>query len=333
MLRIHFTAGDLARTTLVNHLDPLWETLLSLHMLQMSDGTHHFAQWRRRTRRRLSPDTLGPLTVLAPPIGYSADFLTPPAGSAVFEEALEQMLSVPRRRIIADLSHLAVSRSARPWVHELADAQPESMRQLGQLVRTFYGVAVAPYGPSMKTAFVIDQKRRLAEVTAGGVEAMLEGIHPAARWRDQVLEISAFPTDSDLWLDGRGLRLQPSYFCWKAPTKLFNDDLAPVLVYPIDHTVQPLQATGTSTDQRQSLDNLLGHTRAAVLALTTSSRTTTELATAAHITLATASYHASALRSAGLIESHRHGKTVLHVATALGRGLLEGRDIHPAADN
>lgn len=53
MLRIHFTAEDIARTTLAAEPDPLWEVLLSLHMLQVEDGPLAYGAWRQRMRRRL----------------------------------------------------------------------------------------------------------------------------------------------------------------------------------------------------------------------------------------------------------------------------------------
>ena len=41
--------------------------------------------------------------------------------------------------------------------------------------------------------------------------------------------------DRDLYLDGRGIELQPSAFCWQVPTKLRDPELTPILVYPIQH--------------------------------------------------------------------------------------------------
>lgn len=53
MLRIHFTGQDLARTTLAEEPDPMWEVLLSLHQLQGRDGMAHYGNWRERARRLL----------------------------------------------------------------------------------------------------------------------------------------------------------------------------------------------------------------------------------------------------------------------------------------
>jgi len=41
--------------------------------------------------------------------------------------------------------------------------------------------------------------------------------------------------DRDLYLDGRGIELQPSAFCWQVPTKLRDPDPTPVLVFPMQH--------------------------------------------------------------------------------------------------
>ena len=61
-----------------------------------------------------------------------------------------------------------------------------------------------------------------------------------------------------------------------------------------------------------------------MLSLTVNGASTTQLAESCHITLATASHQTAVLREAGLIESHRRGKSVIHLATRLGHALLEG---------
>jgi hypothetical protein len=64
---------------------------------------------------------------------------------------------------------------------------------------------------------------------------------------------------SDIHLDGRGLILLPSFFCWRAPTTLRHTDGA----HPIQHDRTWL-ASGR-TPSRRSLAALLGRTRATVL--------------------------------------------------------------------
>ncbi|ADB34404.1 putative transcriptional regulator, ArsR family [Kribbella flavida DSM 17836] len=324
MLRIHFTAEDLASTTLAAEPDPLWEALLSLHMLQVEDGPVPYGAWRQRMRRRLPRETVGPLAALAPPIGYSPDFLTPSDPSGGFDATLDRVLATSRQRVRRDLSRLAPRRTAASWVRQLAEAQPESLHRLGHALRVYHRSALAPYWASLRGAVQSDHRQRLEQLSSGGVGAVLAGIHPEARWRDQVLEIAGFQ-DEEVRLDGRGIRLQPSYFCWKAPTKLGDPELPPVLVFPIGNPTG-LQLDRRAGDSEQSLAALLGKTRAFVLGLTVNGCTTSELAAACKITLATASHQTAVLRDAGLILSQRHGKSVRHRATRLGHALLEGRD-------
>ncbi|GAA1560808.1 winged helix-turn-helix domain-containing protein [Kribbella sancticallisti] len=328
MLRIYFDPEDLAQTTLLAEPAPLWEALLSLHMLQVGDGPVPFGAWRTRQRRWLNREIVGPLAVLAPPAGYSPDFLTPSVGPASFDEAVEVMLSTPGRRVRTDLARLA-PRSGAGWVRQLAQPRAEAMHQLGQSLRIYHRSALEPYWPSIRAAVHADYVERRDQLAAGGVGALLEGVHPRARWRDGVLEIAAFQ-DEELWLNGRGLQLQPSYFCWQQPIKLLDPDLPPVLVFPIRGATGLLRATQGPADSVASLVALLGRTRAMVLVQTVTEVTTTKIAGACDISLATASHQTRVLREAGLILSRRRGKSVVHTISALGYAVLEG---HPWSGN
>ena len=83
----------------------------------------------------------------------------------------------------------------------------------------------------------------------------------------QVLDMN----DRDLYLDGRGIELQPSAFCWQVPTKLRDPELKPVLVYPIQHAPGILrQAPMESAPRSDPLGSLLGSTRAVALKATVS---------------------------------------------------------------
>ena len=53
MLRIHFTPQDVARTRVATSVDPLWEIVLSLHVLQMREPPVAFHQWRAVARENI----------------------------------------------------------------------------------------------------------------------------------------------------------------------------------------------------------------------------------------------------------------------------------------
>jgi DNA-binding transcriptional ArsR family regulator len=148
----------------------------------------------------------------------------------------------------------------------------------------------------------------------------MEGLHPFARWNPPYLDVD-YPVDRELRLEGRGLTLIPSYFCWRRPTALADPALDPVLVYPIRK--QPLDIARAGEER---LDRLLGRTRSAVLVDVAEhpTRTTTEVARALELAPASASYQIGVLRGAGLIVSRRDGKHVEHTATSLALNLLAG---------
>jgi DNA-binding transcriptional ArsR family regulator len=131
--------------------------------------------------------------------------------------------------------------------------------------------------------------------------------------------------DRDLYLDGRGIELQPSAFCWQVPTKLRDPELKPILVYPIQHAPGILrQSSPDAGKPSDALSSLLGSTRAAALEAAVEGCTTTELAKHCDISPAAASHQATVLREAGLITTRRVGASVRHEVTLLGIWLLSG---------
>ncbi|NUR99385.1 MAG: winged helix-turn-helix transcriptional regulator [Kribbellaceae bacterium] len=324
MLRIHFTPRDLTRVTVATTPAPLWEVLLSLHMLQLSEGKLIFEDWRRHVRTTVAPDQMRLLLELTPPKGYSPDFLTPAESAPDFDTALEQALATPRQQLRSQLDLLAQYRPASPWTRELAQGGRTSMARLGRAIRTYHDVAIAPYWKSIGTHVSADHAHRGEALARHGVHRLLSSLHPRVRWVAPVLQVLDM-NDRDLYLDGRGIELQPSAFCWQVPTKLRDPDLKPILVYPIQHAPGILrQASVDPVPAGDPLGALLGSTRAAALEATVSGCTTTELAKRCNISAAAASHQATVLREAGLITTRRSGASVRHEITQLGIWLLSG---------
>jgi DNA-binding transcriptional ArsR family regulator len=324
VLRIHFTPRDLARTTVSTKPAPLWEILLSLHMLQHSDGRLVFEDWRRQVRTKVAPDQMRLLLELTPPKGYSPDFLTPAESAPDFESALELTLSTPRQQIRSQLDLLSKYRPVSPWTRELAQGDRNSMRKLGRAIRTYHDAAIAPYWKSIGTHVSADHAHRGEALARHGVDRLLSSLHPRVRWAAPVLQVLDM-NDRDLYLDGRGIELQPSAFCWQVPTKLRDPELKPILVYPIQHAPGILRQSSMETaDTSDALGSLLGSTRAAALEAAVAGCTTTELAKRCKISPAAASHQATVLREAGLITTRRAGASVRHEVTQLGIWLLSG---------
>ncbi|MDI7789689.1 MULTISPECIES: helix-turn-helix transcriptional regulator [Streptomyces] len=271
MLRIHFTAQDLAYVRLARSPDPLWEIVCSLCRLQTDEGPIAFGPWRRAVAAQLrAPGGEGEgagggrravalaLRSLVPCGPYIPDFLTPAVdgGTIDLRQGVDRVLSTPRSRLRRELTLLTESaragvrgpgaavpgapppRPLRPFAGErLARGDAGALRALGGLLTAYDAGFVAPYRPWIDAAVASDVAWRSRELAAGGVRALLETFRPMARWSPPVLEV-AYPVERDLHLAGRGLLLVPSYFCWRRPITLFDAALLPVLVYPVEKPVE-----------------------------------------------------------------------------------------------
>ncbi|MBB6171277.1 DNA-binding transcriptional ArsR family regulator [Nocardiopsis mwathae] len=321
MLRIHFTGDDLARTRMAEGPDATWEIVLSLQMLGGSHGGLAFEEWRRACRRRIPPEARL-LAPLVPNSNYFPDFLTPSGGPADLESRIDTVLGTPRRRLRTEMARLAADHRLPGWARAVADGEPDALHRIGEAMRACHREFIAPFAPAIRAHVDAVHTAHARAFLRGGAHTLLSGLGPPMRWRPPVLEAD-YPVDRDLVLGGRGLLLQPSFFCWRTPISLYDDDLLPVLVYPAPPALGWASDTGGSDPAGRALGRLLGSTRATMLELTASGSTTGELARRLRVTPAAASHHTSVLRDAGLIHSRRHGGRVLHTVTRLGAALLE----------
>lgn len=318
-LRIHFGAEDIARLRVASGPDVLWETANSMHMLQTRRGAVFYDGWRQESRRRMGPSARL-LIALNPAVGSFPDFLTPTAGVSDFETGLDLMLSTPRTRLRAELHELTVPATMRSWVGAVAGSEPAAIRELDRLYRAYHRVAVLPTWSTVVAEFAAERQRLAQAYLRGGSEAVLTQLAGPGGWRAPVLEL-AYPWDRDLYLDGRGLVVIPSYFCWRHPCTLVSDELPPVLTYPLPRRGPvPFGPAGAHGDE--PLGAMMGLTRAAVLRALEVPYTTTDLAVRAGTSVTSASQHATVLRRAGLITTERQNGTAVHSLTSLGVAML-----------
>lgn len=324
MLRIHFAPEDLARIRFAHGPDPMWELLTSMHRLQRRDGSVLFGEWRRRALTRL-PAAARLLTPLAPSPGYSVDFLTPASGGSLAAQA-EALRAIPRSRVRGDLdvfTRMNPGRRLPPWCSTFRDEPAQALGRIADAALGYFDACLGPHWPAIRAQVDRDRVQRGQQLATGGWSAVLGTLHSSAQWQYPVLELD-YPVDQELHLEGRGLILQPSFFCRYRPTSLADSALPPVLVYPIDHELGWAGPPGRPT-RGDTLSGLLGRIRADLLRATADGAATTgDLARRTGTTPPNASRHLTALRKAFLIASHRHRNTVLHTVTPLGRALLDG---------
>ncbi|MGW8489844.1 MarR family transcriptional regulator [Streptomyces sp. NPDC055886] len=325
MLRIHFNDADLARTRLAPAPDPLFEVAASMHRLQSSRGRWAYAGWYRAARQDLRERGLeralrGVLLPLYPRAAYYPDFLTPSSGVEGLEAGLEALLATPAERVAEEVGMLDRLIGAPGWVGRLAEH--EVRREFVGVLRAYYGAVVVPHQERIQARIEAERAVRGRGLLHGGVEGMLAGLGPMFRWGPPVLEV-AYPRqtqDRDLYLNGRGLTLVPSYFNWGEPVAFADPGLPPVLWYSLLH--EPAARPLRDEDPGRSLADLLGRARAIALQAAAGGATTGEIARAAGVSASAASRHATVLRDAGLVTTVRNGPSVLHTLTPAGAAVL-----------
>ncbi|MEU3572255.1 DUF5937 family protein [Kitasatospora sp. NPDC036755] len=337
-LRIHFSVEDLARTRVSDRPAPCIE--LSTAARQLQERTHpvRLGAWRHRTLSALHPASRMVLDLM-PPRGRITDFLSG-VNAATPAELIESIRSTPRGRLRASLEDTARHQPLPSWAHRLPE-DPLLLRQLCDSLEHLAGHALLPHWREVQAMTAADAAVRSRQLLGGGIEAVLARVNPRRiRWRAPVLEIAMVSgLDADVHLAGRGLLLQPSVFGVEAPVVDLEAVPQPVLSYPVarlqEGAATPLFAalppdggrTGAAARASAASDavgSVLGHTRAAVLDAVARHPgcSTQQLAALVGIAMASASEHATTLRNAGLIDTHRDRRTTAHVATPTGIAVL-----------
>jgi DNA-binding transcriptional ArsR family regulator len=265
---------------------------------------------------------VGLLIALNPAHGYFPDMLTPAEASDGLEAGIQAILNLPKQRLKSEIEKLATEHGkVSAKVAAIGDGDPRILEELGVAFRTYHTAAVDDVSDWVRMAFDADRVRRAQTLLDGGVGALLDGLHTKATFNGTVLEITDYPSERDLYLGGRGLRLVPSFFKVPdvKPITLTDPDLPQVLVYPVDRSAGLAAAAA-----REPLSALLGRTRASLLEAAVLGGSTTELARRVSISAPAASQHLTVLREAGLIISVRDANVVRHTATSLGNAMLHG---------
>jgi DNA-binding transcriptional ArsR family regulator len=336
VLRVHFTADDLARTYLLPAADPLWEVMLSHFLLHERVKPLFFQPWLRwltgdpKRMRRARPGARV-LAGLAPQGPYFPDFLTPAESRGGLDTGLEAIAATSRRRLLREVNLLAECGRDRgsllpDWLGLFAVGDRAAMGHLSQVLRQYHGTAIAPYRDVARGSVDLDVAYRTRALIEGGVEGLFRSFAPLMTWNSPVLEIR-YDVDQTLRLEGRGLRLVPSFFCHGSPVSMADPELVPVVIYPVAEQFRwPVLSTANG---KNALAKLVGTTRAAVLDAIDDGATTSGLARLLTTSSASISRHTAVLREAGLITTHRRGPAVEHVLTTLGRQLLTPRCDYP----
>ncbi|RLP92132.1 transcriptional regulator [Micromonospora sp. BL4] len=331
MLRLELGPADLCRVRFADRLHPVGTALLASQWLRdptvavMAPSLAEHAMAVEAAGVAQAATAI--LRHLLPGRGSLPDFVTPFDGAESVAAGLEAMRATPARRVRAEVTATYADVTASPLRRRFAAADPELLDLFGGAVHTWFEAVLAPHWPDL----VAGHRQQVAcasqRLVRHGLASLFNGLHPAIRWREPVLEVRTW-WHGELTGAGHGLVLVPSPLAGPRPRVLVEPGRPILLVYPVP---MPRRAASAAVDR---LGRLLGTTRALVLRRLAEDGglTTTVLARAVGISLSSTSEHATALRAAGLIASERDGGAVRHHLTPLGTHLLGAGSEMPAPD-
>ncbi|MGW0537913.1 ArsR/SmtB family transcription factor [Streptomyces sp. NPDC003032] len=312
MLRIQFTAQDFARIRFAPRPAPLQELHAALTTAVARRGEPLFASWRGRVLRSL-PAATDPLSDLVP-AGRPPSFLD--VLGDTMADGFEQIRATSPGLVRSELERVYGAAPAPRWIRGLHAGDETAWRTLYRAQRAAYETVLAPVWSVVQDLHREEFTRYALTVAEHGVAATLTGLAPGSRLHEDVWEWPGAAPDRDVCLGGRGLVLLPTFHHPAGPLLQDPPGRPAVLTYPAGPGLPPTAVRPVVA--AETLAAVLGRTRLDALRLLAEPHTTTSLARALHVSNATASSHAAALRSAGMVTTTRTGRSVTHKRTALG---------------
>jgi len=315
MSRIRFETSPLLN--LIRGLDPLGST-------RPVQSAHR--RWLAGALKQI-PERSRPVVELLSAIpNYAPAFLVPdiPAGGRTHhtvQEELEALRAVRDEDLALDFKIFDTwERRPSRFYDALRDRGEQLIPLVTDAMHALYRACVADDWPDIRRTLDADIGRRARQMAMDGPGSMLNDLHPKLSWEpDQLsLVLSKVPWQYDL--RGEGLTFTPSVF-GNYVGLLIVPDRRSVMAYPVNE-LEAAGALGEAEPAGDGLAALIGRARAAALRVIDDVPTTGELADRLGVKAPTASAHAAALRSAGLIITERTGRSVRHRLTGLGAELL-----------
>ncbi|MER7755985.1 winged helix-turn-helix domain-containing protein [Kitasatospora sp. NPDC097643] len=326
MIQLTIDSNGLARSRFV--VSPLHEAVNTLMASGLGPRTGPYA-WVGRTRRVLRRERLELLSGLAldQDGGYLPDFLSPhPTGPApTVEEQLEAVRRTAPERVRAELAiaqhGLAAARLNGRQVSDVVLRTLERgpryfAERVADELGHYWELALAPYWPDARAVLdpEIDQRGRF--LARHGSAALFNSLAPELSWVEGRIELES---RFEVALPARMVLLMPTLVTRTIHVILDPVDgyhRAPTLMYP---AAQPIAVPHAPTT---ALAQLLGPTRADLLAALVDPATTVALAGRHFLSPGTVSYHLGVLHRSGLVSRVRSGREVLYRRTPRGEELV-----------
>lgn len=321
-LLIRLTGVDVARVRF--GISPVFETVKAMHAVAAPGDCAVHLPWIRRFAplmpddadvrllRRVMSGRAIPISLVPPP-----DTRLPDLG-----HELHRVRTADPDRVRDSLDAIF---GRRRWLAEFRDDPPAVLARLAGAIERCFRATIEPHWPRMRAVMEADIDYRARLLAEGGVERVVRGLHREVRW-SAAGEVVVWPDGPGkgrdvIEMSGAGLVLCPSVFCWPHATAALRPAGTPTLRYPA-------RGIGTLWElpvQRPAaaMAELLGTTRAGILAALGEPSDTPTLARRLRVTPGAVSQHLRVLRDAGLVVTQRDGRGALHLRTPRADALLD----------
>lgn len=293
-------------------VDLLWQASITRR-----DGSPESVAAIRRVLRPQTRFALHPVFSGHPPSLPDAAFPLVPRTDVTVAEQLEAIRDLPTSVLTDELRRWYGRELPRRWIPASEDPR-RWLRSMAQATEDAWSVVAWEWRRS-QPQLAREIRRVGTAVVRGGLDALLNSLHPRIRYTDGVLSYS-YGVESLADLNGRRLVLVPMI---AGPHGTLGD-FAPsdfvYLAYPVGATIE-----GTSPDAANEdvVAHVLGSLRAALLRASMRSASIGQVAAAAGCSASLATYHCAQLEAAGLIRRERRGRTVHVSHTTRGAELLD----------
>ncbi|WP_103352274.1 helix-turn-helix transcriptional regulator [Amycolatopsis sp. CA-128772] len=323
MLTLRVDADTLARMRFA--ASPASESMVWLRLTAASGRHPVFGDPGPLARAALAHPDVALLADLLPRNGdtYRPDLLTPQPGADpqrrdLLDEQIARIEAVSQEDLeeqVFTYTRTHWSRPLRASTRRIAESGRMQRRLANGLAR-FWRDALSDGWPELRSIIDRDIARRATAIAAHGIGRALGALHPGIDWAGDAVTLTR-SRDGEIDVTGRDLVLAPGVLSW--PDVIIQVDTPGqfVLYYPA------LRIEAGRDRRSGGIAQVLGNTRAALLAHLETARSTAELATLVGYAPGTVSYHLSALHRAHLVTKVRDGRYVLYRRTAHAAGLLE----------
>ncbi|MFI9811217.1 ArsR/SmtB family transcription factor [Saccharothrix variisporea] len=319
MLSLEFTPRALARSRF--GISPLFELVSLIDRLD----TRRAPEWPRGLTKAygaLVAEVDMDLVRSLQGARYGADFLArPPDGpEQTWEDDLAALRATSpvraRREIVRCLQ---LNPPSDPRVAAVLNGR-NAVERVATVLEASWERLLAPHWDVLREHHRADIADRRAAVERCGWAEVVTGLHPELRRSGHRLEIPSVRGNARVVVDG-GLVLVPSVFVRPGLTVCVEEGVGRSLVYPTRSGPVPPPV------DPQPLADLLGRSRAGLLAALAEPGTTTDLARRLGLALGAVGDHLAVLRRAGLVDRTRRGRSVVYRRTELGDRLVHAGQV------